>query len=101
VIDPSVFAARLLTPVDAEAWQDEWSRRVAEEMRANAPVRTGALRSSIRVTEDGVIAGAPYSAYVEYGTGRTAPQPYAGPAVSHLSQPAAADAGRRVIQHLT
>jgi HK97 gp10 family phage protein len=97
------FASRLGSPIEAveESWQNEWSRKVADEMRRNAPVRTGALRDSIRETNDGVEVGVPYGGFVEYGTSDTAPQPFVGPAVNRLIRPSAEDAGRRVIRLLT
>jgi HK97 gp10 family phage protein len=95
------FAARLNSPVVEEPWKAEWSRKVADEMRRNAPVDTGALRDSIRETGDGVEVGAPYGGFVEYGTSDTAPQPFVGPTVNRLVRPAAEDAGRRVIRQLT
>jgi HK97 gp10 family phage protein len=84
-----------------ESWQGEWSRKVADEMRRNAPVRTGALRSSIQVDSDGVTVGVLYGPFVEYGTSDTKAQPYAAPAVNRLIRPAATDAGNRVIRQLT
>ena len=51
----------------AEAW--------AAEARANAPVDTGAYRDGIRVVRDGdavaVVATAPHSLIVEFGTADT------------------------------
>ena len=95
------FAAVLKSPVIEEPWVDEWSEKVAAEMRQNVPVDTGTLRDSIQVTDDGVDVTAPYAAFVEYGTSDTAPQPYAGPAVNKLIRPAAEDLGDRVLRQLT
>lgn len=101
--DLDQFAARLNTDTDLveEGWQGEWSEKVADEMRRNAPVDTGALRDSIEVTDDGVIVDVPYGAFVEYGTSDTAPQPFASPAVNRLARSSAEDAGDRVIRLLT
>ena len=48
--------------------------------RSRAPVDTGRLRDSIRAEADGlsarVIADCEYAAAVEFGTGRTPPQPF-------------------------
>jgi len=59
-----------------------------------APVLTGRLRESIRVTGHGlsaeVVATARYSDYVEYGTSDTAPQPFMRPA-AELAGPRLAD----------
>jgi HK97 gp10 family phage protein len=101
MISPEVFAARLASEPPEREWQAEWSKKVADEMRSNAPVRTGELRNSVQATDEGAVATAPYAAYVEYGTSRTAPQPFAGPSVNRLAKPAAADAGKRVIETLT
>jgi HK97 gp10 family phage protein len=101
--DVTEFAARLAAPVEIveEGWQAEWSPKVANEMRANAPVLTGALRSSIQPDGEGVVVGVPYGSFVEYGTSNTAPQPFAGPAVNRLIKRSAVDAGNRVIRLLT
>ncbi len=69
---------------------------VAQLTRENAPVRTGRLRDSVRV-EDGsdigedeafgpiqVVASAPYSSFVEYGTSRMNPEPFMQPAVDEI-----------------
>jgi HK97 gp10 family phage protein len=101
MISPEVFAARLASEPPEKEWQAEWSKKMAEEMRMNAPVDTGALRASIQPTDDGVAVGVRYAAYVEYGTSRTGPQPYAVPAINRLADPAARDAGDRVIRQLT
>jgi HK97 gp10 family phage protein len=101
MIDPAVFAARLRAPLSEEEWKKEWSQRVADEMRSFAPVDTGELRASIRVTGDGVEVGASYGVYVEFGTSDTAPQPFVAPAVNRAIKPAAADAGKRVLKQLT
>lgn len=103
VSDVTEFANRLSTPVEIveEPWRDEWSHKVADEMRQNAPVDTGRLRDSIQVTDDGVEVGVEYGGYVEYGTADTAPQPFAVPAVNRLIKRAAVDAGDRVIRILT
>ena len=52
----------------------------AEAARSRAPVDTGRLRNSIRAEADGltarVVADCEYAAAVEFGTRRTAPQPF-------------------------
>ena len=57
---------------------------VSEAQRL-APVKTGRLRDSIRILEDGggyTVVGSDlhYAPYVEYGTSRMAPKPYLRPA---------------------
>jgi HK97 gp10 family phage protein len=101
--DVTEFAARLGAPIEIveEGWQGEWSRKVADEMRRNAPVLTGELRASIEPAGDGVTVGVPYGSFVEYGTSDTRAQPYAAPAVNRLIRPAAKDAGDRVVRQLT
>lgn len=96
------FAARLNASPGGieEAWKSKWSREIAEEMKSLVPVRTGALRSSIRATSQGVEVGVRYGAFVEYGTADTRPQPFTLPAINRLSRPAAEDAGRRVVEDL-
>lgn len=67
---------------------------VADLARQLAPVDTGALRASIRVTPDAPAlrvevqaggASAPYAAYVEYGTSRSPAQPYLTPAARAIN----------------
>lgn len=58
----------------AEAAAEELARLFLAEARSRAPVLTGALRESIRLSRQGaasfaVEASAPYSGYVEYGSG--------------------------------
>ena len=101
--DVDQFAARLgsSTELVEEGWQGEWSGKVADEMRRNAPVDTGRLRDSIQTTSEGVVVGVDYGAYVEYGTSDTAPQPFTVPAINYLIRRSAEDAGVRVIRLLT
>jgi HK97 gp10 family phage protein len=101
MIPPEVFALRLLRSGDEDAWRTKWSARIAEDMRASVPVRTGALRASIRTDSEGVVVGASYAAYVEYGTSHMAPQPFAGPSLHRNIRPAVDDAGKDVIRQLT
>ena len=58
---------------------------VAENARSVCPVDTGALRNSIAVTQNGtsaeISANTDYAAYVEFGTSRTAAQPYLVPSL--------------------
>jgi HK97 gp10 family phage protein len=99
--DVTEFAARLVVSGDIEdEWQDTWKPKLVEEIRSRAPVRTGTLKASIRETEDGVIVGAPYGAYVEYGTSDTAPQPFVTPSADRLAAPSTEDAARRVLSRL-
>lgn len=52
-----------------------------------APVRTGALRKSIKADHRGLSAdigsSVPYAGFVEYGTYKDSPQPFMGPALAH------------------
>src|SRR5262249_8084431 len=78
----------------AKTQRDKVSRvlaQTAQEAAAIAtqivPVRTGALRASIFVQQDGdlrflVGASQPYASFVELGTSRMEAQPYIGPAVN-------------------
>lgn len=58
---------------------------VCERARELCPVDTGALRSSVNVAAEGmsaaVTADVPYAAYVEFGTSKSAAQPYLVPAL--------------------
>lgn len=63
---------------------------VKRNMQANAPVRSGELRGSIKVDSVGsgrggsmsatISAGTRYAFFQEFGTSRMAPQPFAEPA---------------------
>ncbi len=62
---------------------------IAENARQIVPVKTGTLKSTIKVTGgDTVVAGgnkAPYAGAVEYGTSKRAAQPYIRPAIERLT----------------
>lgn len=94
-IDPQLAGlARSLSAaaVAAEPLAQAAIRKVATDIQATAqrlaPVDTGFLRSSIGVTYSGagasfsaqIAATAEYAGFVEYGTSRTPPQPFLGPA---------------------
>lgn len=94
-MDPQLVSlARSLSAaaVAAEPLAQAAVRKVATDIQATAqrlaPVDTGFLRSSIGVTYSGagatfsasIAATAEYASYVEYGTSRTPPQPFLGPA---------------------
>lgn len=63
------------------------AERVAAKARSYAPVDTGYLKSSIEASsvtsgkEADILVGAPYGAYVEYGTVHMAAQPFLTPAI--------------------
>jgi HK97 gp10 family phage protein len=78
-------------PARADAIAGRGAGHAAKSARALVPVRTGALRASIRAerTDAGhaVRAGGgavDYAAYVEFGTQRMAAQPYLRPAVESV-----------------
>jgi hypothetical protein len=100
MISPEEFAARLASEPPEQEWRAEWSKEVADEMRMNVAVDTGFTRSTIEVTPEGVVAGGAI-VFLEYGTSKMAPQPVAVPAVNRFADPAARDAGDRVIRQLT
>lgn len=56
--------------------RDESARAAMERAWENAPVRTGALRASIRMEEGKVYTDCPYAGAVEFGNRHTAPQPF-------------------------
>jgi len=67
----------------------KYTDRLAEQVRRNAPVRTGRLRDSIvarktKVMGYRVITTVPYSRFVEYGTSRMSAQPYFRPALKQV-----------------
>lgn len=78
-------------PARADAIARQGAEHAAESARALVPVRTGALRASIRAertsTGHAVRAGGgavDYAAYVEFGTRRMAARPYLRPAVESV-----------------
>lgn len=101
--DIDTFVQRLNTPIELteQGWQDEWSRKLADEWRKRVDVDTGEYRESIHVTPDGAASDVDHSVYNEYGTAHMAPQPALRPAIDFLLRPAAKDAGDRVIRQLT
>jgi HK97 gp10 family phage protein len=81
---------------------------IAADAKTNAPVDTGFLRSSIQTSSAGsnanvaqgiVQAQSNYSKFVEFGTSRTAPQPFLGPA-GDKHEPKLRDAVSQVLQKL-
>jgi HK97 gp10 family phage protein len=73
---------------------------IAKDAKAFAPVDTGNLRNSIQTSMSGsnanvaqgtIQAQANYSKYVEFGTSRTAPQAFMGPAADR-NEPALQEA---------
>lgn len=81
-----------LQPAAAKSTATE-AERIAARARERVPVRTGALRSSIRASKPGIAGGdvtvtvsaggqgVDYAAFVEHGTAHMAPQPFMRPAV--------------------
>ena len=70
---------------DGAAHVEATAAGIAADAASRAPVDTGELRDSIHSEGSGmgamVVAAAPHSAYVEYGTSRSPAQPYLWPAV--------------------
>lgn len=54
---------------------------IAAQARGRAPRRTGTLSGSVRASGPVVSAGAPYAAYVEFGTRYRSATPYLYPTV--------------------
>lgn len=79
----------LIAAVEAQSrsYPKRIADRIAASARQYAPVDTEFLSGSIESTsvsagkEAEVMVGAPYGAYVEYGTYKMAAQPFLGPAV--------------------
>lgn len=98
------FAKRLalasqLIEEEGDDFADEWGEKWVEEMVSVVPVRTGALRNSIRQVEPGGITmGVPYWRFLEHGTSKMSPQPFVRPAMQRIRKPAKDDAGRRVVR---
>lgn len=65
------------------------ANRLAEAVRRNAPVLTGALKRSIKVVKVKLMnyrvkTTVPYARFVEYGTSKMSPQPYFRPALKQV-----------------
>lgn len=74
------------------------STEVAETAKSLAPVDTGALRDSIAQTSEGVVVGAPYAVFVEYGTSESPAQPFVRPAIDEAHEETAAVAVSAVVR---
>jgi HK97 gp10 family phage protein len=77
------------------------AQAIADEARANAPVRTGALRDSIEMTVVSdeaaqVSVGVDYGVYQEFGTSKMSAQPFLTPAVESVRARAGEIIARRV-----
>jgi HK97 gp10 family phage protein len=70
---------------------------IADAARGFAPVDTGELRDSIQAESDRVTVGAPYAAYVEYGTSHMSAEPFLRPAADTVDDERALNLGRAVI----
>ena len=96
-LDAAIGGAPALDGIIAE----DVSAAIQAGAQANAPVRTGFLRSSIsRVVQGGqfaVQALASYAGFVEYGTRRAAAHPYLTPAAESVDLLAIAQAALRQI----
>lgn len=68
------IAATLLR--DAKAAESTAAKIIAAQSRADVPVRTGALRDSIRVVGSAVTVLALYAGYQEFGTRNMEAHPY-------------------------
>lgn len=60
---------------------DKYAENRIDEMRSQAPVKTGYLRNNIRMNKPNpnsvqLNSWAPYSGYVNYGTSRMRPRPF-------------------------
>lgn len=65
---------------------NEHAHRVVDAAKQLAPVRTGALRDSITVSESShggvrIVVGVPYAGIVEFGSSKQSAQPYLLPAL--------------------
>jgi HK97 gp10 family phage protein len=75
----------------AEAIVQATARQIEAMAKVQAPVDTGALRSSILARQVAafhweVIVGVEYGGFVEFGTSRMAARPYLTPAVNAVRQ---------------
>jgi len=85
IIDHTQSAAAMYRAAATRA-MEKTAEAVAEAARAEAPVKTGALRDSI-TSEGGTISvGEPYALFVEIGTHRMPAQPFLTPAMEQTEE---------------
>ena len=80
-----------------DTWMQTVGLKIEQEMKSRAPVRTGRLRNSIRMTTaPGRVQIGPvdvlYDVYQEYGTRRMRAHPFARPAFTDVMNDAVPDA---------
>lgn len=92
-------------PAAMDTWMEMVGTQIEQTMKTMAPVKTGRLRNSIRVTSaPGRVQVGPvdvdYDVYQEYGTSRMKAQPFARPAFTEVmtkALPHAAELGVKLI----
>lgn len=90
--------AEVLAEVAAQAGAKTAAQEIAETARSLVPVDTGTLHDSIAVNDAGVGIGAPYAAFVEFGTSRNSAQPYVRPAMDEVKETGPAQAAEAVLR---
>lgn len=78
----AVLSGTLKTKLQTQV--DEIVEQAYQQMQRDVPVRTGKLKKSIKKADSGggntmaqITVSAPYAGYVEFGTFRQRPQPFA------------------------
>jgi len=71
---------------EAPKIEDRISESIADKMRRLVPVKTGKLKASIEVTDDGIEVGEDYAGAVEFGTATKAAQPFVRPAIEQFNR---------------
>lgn len=101
--DDLAAAGGLIGPI-AGGVQRKYGAMIVKEAKRLVPVRTGALKRSIRMSDTGEAfrlgltnvtieadtsteTGRNYAGYVEFGTSRMAPRPYIRPALRKYAKP--------------
>lgn len=60
-------------------------KSIADKMRQIVPVKSGALKASITVTNNGIEVKKEYAGKIEYGTPNTAAQPFIRPGIKQFN----------------
>lgn len=89
-LDQLLYIVNEAVPAAAQATLERAANESIQIAQSVVPVKTGALRDSIRILEQGenyIVVGSDlgYAAHVEFGTSRMSARPYIGPAADAMN----------------